>query len=140
MVKERPARRRQLNSTRTTAEQFHANLVFEITDLPNKRRLRRMQAAFGRNGQATGLRDGHEVPQMSKLHTLPSISSCLAGMPASLQSLFTFRKTQLDYASGSDETATIYSSRQPGITLTPCLSSISENRHDQPFAPNRPDA
>src|SRR5476649_3000874 len=73
MVKERPARRRQLNSTRTTAEQFHSNLVFQITDLPAKRRLRRMQAAFGRNGQTTGLRDGHEVPQMSKLHTLPSI-------------------------------------------------------------------
>jgi hypothetical protein len=71
-------------------KQLQANLVFQIANLPAKRWLRRVQALLGRDREAARLRDGNEIPQMSKFHRPLARTSCLAGMPTSLQSLFAF--------------------------------------------------
>ena len=66
MVEESLARCSQFDATRTAAEQFRADFVFQIADLSAKRWLRRVQTLFGRNREAARLRDGNEIPQMSK--------------------------------------------------------------------------
>ena len=96
MVEESLARCSQFDAARTAAEQFRADLVFQIANLSAKRWLRRVQTLFGRNREAARLRDRNEIPQMSKFHMLLAHILCLIGMSTSLQSLFAFRNRPLD--------------------------------------------
>ncbi len=47
---------------------LHADLLFEVADLPAQRRLGRVQLLLGGNGQAAGIGDGDEVAEMPELH------------------------------------------------------------------------
>jgi hypothetical protein len=59
----------QLHATRATTQQLDPNLILQIADLPAQRRLRSMQAPFGRQRQAARLGDRDEVSKMTQLHS-----------------------------------------------------------------------
>jgi hypothetical protein len=61
--------RGERDATRATLQQRHANLEFEVADLPAQRRLRGMEPPLGGIGQAAFLGNGNEIAQVAQLHS-----------------------------------------------------------------------
>ena len=68
MVEKDPTRGGQLDAVSTANHQLSAHLVLEVADLTTEGRLRHVQPPLGRHGQTSGLGDGNEIPEVSKLH------------------------------------------------------------------------
>ena len=96
MIEKYLARLRQVYAAGAAHQQRHADLLFEIADLPAERRLRRMQPALGRNRQAALFGHGNEIAQMSQFHIA---NPYFSGMAIHLQSLFLPCKQVLNHCS-----------------------------------------
>ena len=69
LVQECPSRRRQLHAAPGAVEQGDAKLPLEVADLLAQWRLRDVEARR-RTAEVQLLGDGHEVPEVTKLHRI----------------------------------------------------------------------
>ena len=68
VIEERPSRSGEFDAAGATRQELRADFVLQIADLAAERRLRRVQPAFGRDGEAALLGHRHEIPKMAQLH------------------------------------------------------------------------
>jgi hypothetical protein len=66
VIEKRTSRSGEFDAARAARQELRAGFIFEIADLAAKRRLRRVQPAFGRDGEAALLGHRHEIPKASR--------------------------------------------------------------------------
>lgn len=68
MIEKYPPSRSELDASRFSLKQLHAEFHFEIADLAAQRRLCRVESPLGSLQKATFLGDRNEIPEMTKFH------------------------------------------------------------------------
>jgi hypothetical protein len=65
VIEKRSSCRRQFDAMYAPRQQGHADLIFEIANLPAEGRLRGVQPLLGGHRQAAFLGNGYEIPEMA---------------------------------------------------------------------------
>ena len=81
------ARGGQLDAVNAARQQLDPDLIFQVADLPAERRLRGVQPALGRLGEAAHFGDGNEIAKMSELHRAPMLCGVCHPLTKSFSSL-----------------------------------------------------